>query len=154
MNDIVLQLATLYAKGWFKEDEEFTILRKLLSMVYGYDMSITDISRVLLNKYSEASVLRVKEGNYQRDNTIGGFLEHLECFQSFGKDMDKAILLSILSSLYCSEEKLARFDFKIIGVKNYGHFRQGMTYKYLDKYMNEYKWCGRFSFNGNYLEIK
>lgn len=154
---ITLQLAVLYAKGWFKKDNEYTILRWLLSKyVYAYNLRKEDLIRILLNKYSDYVTEKIKNNDYQNSDTLSQFIIDVEENKRLHniQNHEDAIIYTILSHLSFETLSLPKFDFKLIGIKNYGGFTQGLTYKELNKRMDSYNWSGEFYVEGNILKIK
>lgn len=139
-----LQLITLHAKGWFSQD----ILMDLLSKyIYGFKINKRELTTIVLREYSSFITDRIKENNYQHSDILFSFItdlkQNIHLYNTV--DIEESILFTIYKNLKFSNIKLARFDFKLIGIKNYGNFTLGLTYKELNSFMDKSKWEGYFT---------
>lgn len=156
--NVVMQLIVLYAKGWVFRDSEFTYLRYLLCK-YGYwwdTMTKTELYNILILKFSEVQQAMYANGFNGNIISTSYFMGEIENRLSWDSKLDRVdatiyVLLSIFSQI---GYKLARPDFKELGMGNYSQYKCGMTYTEMNRILSKYKWVYEMEIINRTINIK
>lgn len=155
---VVCQLIVLYAKGWLVRDSDFTSLRLLLSKYgYGWDnMSKNELYDVLILKFSDIQECMYANGFKGYNISTANLLQTIEHKLSWDDKLTRvdASILSIMSILSQVEFKLAKPNFREIGMRNYSLNKKGMTHTEMDRILSEYKWEYEMDVCGSVITIK